>query len=391
MPSQTTKIRSIELTPVYVPFRKEVQQAMAAAEGGLGMALKADESWLGEDFVICKLLDDAGRCGIGEVFVYLPETGTSPNQIIDIIENHLEKYIIGANPFDIDEINVKMDHNVARNEVAKGLVDMACYDLMGHITGQPAYHFMGGKTVEALPLTALIPLADHSVIEELTKSALKGGYRSFRFKLGRSVHEDIAIARMMRETVGSGVRLRVDYNQAYSVSDAVASINGIEPFDIDFAEQPVNANDFLGMAAVQKNVSIPLMSHEGCFTLQDIQVLAELKAIGVVGINSERPGGVSNALKAVAFAKSRGLGVVLHNQPLGISSAMQIHLGAVSYPALGHEMELFGHVMLEDDLIVEMLDYQGAVAKVPERPGWGVTLDEEALQKYATRPTIKIG
>jgi L-alanine-DL-glutamate epimerase-like enolase superfamily enzyme len=108
------------------------------------------------------------------------------------------------------------------------------------------------------------------------------------------------------------------------------------------------------------------------------------------GSTSERPGGVSKTLKAIAFAKSRGMGVVLHNQPLGISSAMQIHLGAVSYPSLGYDMELYGHVMLEDDLISNRLDYHKGIAKVPEQPGLGVTLDEEALKKYAIQPTITI-
>jgi muconate cycloisomerase len=390
MASQTARIQRIELTPVYVPFKELIRQVMASSEGGLGMALKTDEAWLGEDFVICRLLADDGHAGLGEAFVYLPETGTSPNQIIDIIEHHLAKYLIGENPFEIARINRKMDNNVARNEVAKGLLDMACYDLMGQISGQPAYHFMGGKAVDELPLTALIGLADMGAMKAQTEFALKAGYHSFRYKLGRGIGDDMAISEMMRQTVGAEARLRVDYNQAYSPEDAIKAINAIGPFKIDVAEQPVGATDFLGMAMVQKNVNIPLMPHESCFTLQDIHTLTELKAIRVLGINSERPGGVSNALKAIEFARSRAMGIVLHNQPLGISSAMQIHLGAAAYPWLGYEMELYGHVMLEDDLIVDRLDYRGARAKVPEGPGWGVTLDEEALEKYATRPTIAI-
>lgn len=110
----------------------------------------------------------------------------------------------------------------------------------------------------------------------------------------------------------------------------------------------------------------------------------------MLGINSERPGGVTNALKALNYAKLRGLGVVLHNQPLGIASAMHIHFTAANYNSLDYATELFGQMMLEDDLIETPLDYNKGKVKVPHEPGWGVKLDEDALIKYATGPSITI-
>jgi len=69
------------------------------------------------------------------------------------------------------------------------------------------------------------------------------------------------------------------------------------------------------------------------------------------GLNSERPGGVIKAIKAFNYAKMRGLGVVLHNQPLGIASAMHIHFAAPKFPWIDYATELFGQEMLVDDLI----------------------------------------
>ena len=141
------------------------------------------------------------------------------------------------------------------------------------------------------------------------------------------------------------------------------------------------------MAYVQKRVDTPLMSHEGYSSLRDFITLVELEAVGVLGINSERPGGVTNAIKALDYAISKGLTVVLHNQPLGIASAMHIHFHAGLYYSIAHATELFGDEMMEDDLIVNPIDYSGGTAKVPEGPGWGVELDEKALQKYAIEET----
>jgi muconate cycloisomerase len=388
--AQGPKIVAIEMTPVFVPFYEFVRQAMQAGAGGLGMAIAAEEAWLGGDYVICKLIADDGSVGLGEAFVWLPETGVSPEQLIDIIKNALGNYILGESPFNVERIRHRMDANVARSDVAKGLLDMACYDLMGRVTGRPASDFMGGRVVSEIPLAALIPLMDLDTMVDLAENFHGQGMRTLRIKLGSSIQEDVRTMERMREIFGDDVHMRVDYNQAYSPPAAVRAIKAIEPFGVDFAEQPVRATDYVGMAHVQSRVDTPLIAHEGCFSLQDIVALAELGAIGAVGLNSERPGGVTNAIRAINYAEQRGMGAVIHNQTLGIASAMQAHLAAAKHHSLGHATELFGHVMMEDDLIVDLIDYSDGTATVPIGPGWGVELDEDALKKYATAPTTKV-
>ncbi len=386
-----SRIERIELTPLHVPFRSEVREAMAGSEGGLGMAIAAEQAWLGGDFALCRLVTDDGFVGIGEAFVWLPETGVSPAQLIDVIREALAPYILGGSPFDVAKIRHRMDQNVARCDVAKGLLDTACYDLMGQITGLPAHCFMGGRCEDAIPLAALIPLLPSANdMVEMAQGFAAAGTGSFRFKLGRSVEDDVRILSLARERLGPVAKIRVDYNQAYSPSEAVRAIRAIEPYGIECAEQPVGAEDHIGMVRVQSQVRVPLMAHEGCFSLLEQVDLIELGAVGVVGINTERPGGISHALQAIDYATRRGLGVVMHNQPLGIASAAQVHLAAARWPVLGHAIELFGHVMLEDDLIVEPLDYSDGRVNVPDGPGLGVELDESAVAKYATAPTTVI-
>jgi muconate cycloisomerase len=386
--SSDIRIIRIELTPVFMPFQEEVLKMMAGSEGGLGMAIAAEEAWAGGDFVLCRATAADGSVGLGEIFVWLPESGVSPAQVIDTVQHALGRYMIGESPFNIERIRHHMEINVNRCDIAKGLMDMACYDLMGNITGRPAHDFMGGRTVDQVPLAALIPLMDPDTMVSLCHMFFDEGFRTFRLKLGRSIPEDVEIVSRVREALGKDVRLRVDYNQAYSPPEAVRAIKAIEPFGIDFAEQPVAAANYTGMAHVQGQVSTPVMSHEGCFSLQDIVTLVKMGGIRVVGLNSERPGGVTGALRAITYAEMEGMGAVLHNQPLGISSAMHIHIAAARHYSLGHATELFGQVMMEDDLIVDPINYDGGTASVPTGPGWGVVLDEDALDKYASGPTI---
>jgi muconate cycloisomerase len=365
-------------------------EALKMGEGGLGMAIAAEEEWNGGEYVICKLITDEGKTGLGEAFVWLPETGVSPEQLVAAIQKSLSRYVIGESPFNVEAIRHRMDINVNRSDVAKGLIDMACYDAMGQISGRPAHDFMGGKCVDEVPLAALIGLTHPEFMVDLCRRFYQRGIRTFRLKLGRNRQEDVAMVSAVREALGPEVRLRVDYNQAYTPAEAVQAIKAIEPYGIDFVEQPVAAPNYAAMAYVQERVGIPVMAHEGCFSLQDIVTLIKLKGISVMGLNSERPGGVTNMLKAISYAEMEGLGCVLHNQTLGIASAMHIHVAAARYHALGHAIELFGHYMMEDDLIRQRLNYSNGKAKVPNGPGWGVELDEAALEKYATGPSVII-
>jgi L-alanine-DL-glutamate epimerase-like enolase superfamily enzyme len=389
MSTDFPRINAIELTPLLVPFNAVVREAMQKA-GGLGMAIPAEEDWTGGDFAICKMTDEEGNTGLGEQFVWWPETGVSPKQIILAVQEILHKYVLGQSPFAYRDIRTRMNNNVARSETAKGLLDMALWDLMGKLSKKPACDLMGGRQADTLEAGALIPLMDASAMADMAQEWQKAGYRTIRLKLGKGANADKEIVQAVRERLGTEALMRVDYNQAYCPKDALEAIKTIEPYGIELAEQPVAATDFLGMAYVQQRVDTPLMSHEGCFSLQDIETLTALGAVRIIGINSERPGGVTNALDAIDFADRHGMGVIIHNQTLGIADAMMIHLAAARYHSLSHAVELFGHVMYEDDLILEPHGFNGGQVNVPGLPGWGVRLDEAALEKYATGPTVLI-
>ncbi len=384
------KIIGIELTPLQVPYQDFVQDVVDNSEGGTGMAIPSDAIWPWE-FVICQLHSDDGSIGLGEAFVWLPETGEMAENMINLIKKVLSHYVIGANPFDVEKITQDMDNNVTHNFVTKGLIDMAIYDLMGKIKNTPACELIGGKKVDKIPLACLIPLTDIETTLKTVDTFKKLGYKTFRYKLGRNLEDDMFISEKIREFLGPDLKLRVDYNQAYTPNEAIKAINAIEKYDITVAEQPVNKNDFIGMAHVQKNVNIPLIAHEGFFSLQDFYVLVELGAIKVLAMNSERPGGVTNALKALDYADKIGMKGLIHNQCLGIASAMLIHLVTARYDSFIYDTELMGYLMLKDDLIKKKIKYSDGHARVPKGSGWGVDLDEKALEKYAIGPTLTIG
>lgn len=380
----------IDLYPLHVPFREEVRAALQGGSGKVAMSLNVDDHWLGGDFLICRMTTEGGVAGVGEAFVWLVESGVSPILMADLIRDHLARFVLGRSAFDIEAINAKFDDNVARNEMAKGVLDLALHDVAARSIGRPVHDLCGGAQLDKVPLCMVLPLASVDVICALARQGLAMGVRAFRCKLGDGLTQDVAIMSAMRELVGPDVALRVDFNQAYGPNQALAVLDAIAPYGIDFAEQPVRADDFAGMAKLQAQTRIPLMAHEGAFGLRDLHTLAEMDAVRTFGLNAERPGGMSRALRAIDYAAARGLDVVLHNQPSGIGSAVILHMHAARARNIRHATELQGHLMLEDDLILDRITYQDGFGHVPTGPGWGVDLDDAAVDRYLTHKPISV-
>ena len=383
-------ITKIELFPVHVPFKPEIRDRLQQGSGKVAMGLQVEDHWTGGDFLMCRMTSEGGVVGLGESYVWLVESAVSPKIMADTIAAHLGRFVLGRSPFDRGAIHEKLLNNVARNEFAKGLLDMALWDMAARMTGRPVHDLAGGKQCDRIPLSLVMPLTDVETIRTITTMALERGLRSFRCKLGDGKRRDVEIISAVRELIGPDAGLRVDYNQAYSPSEAVEAIAAIAPYGIDFAEQPVRADDFAGMAWVQSRTNVPLMAHEGAFGLRDIITMAEMGAVRCFGLNAERPGGMTWALQAVDYAAARGIDVVLHNQCGGVGSAMIMHLHAARAANIRHATELQGHTMLESTLVHERLDYENGSAKVPEGPGWGVTLDDAAIDRYQTDDVITL-
>ncbi|HIE18864.1 TPA: hypothetical protein EYP75_03970 [Candidatus Bathyarchaeota archaeon] len=94
------------------------------------------------------------------------------------------------------------------------------------------------------------------------KDLVKDGYKTLYIKVGIDSKQDIEAVRVIRETVGDEIEIRVDANQAWSPGAAVRIIRRIEAYDLEMVEQPVSMYDLDGMAEVRRRVSTPILSHE---------------------------------------------------------------------------------------------------------------------------------
>lgn len=384
------RVARVELFPVRVPLSSLARGAMAESDNGLGMALAAEEPWLEADFLFCRLVDGAGREGWGEAYVWLPESGASNLDLASAIEHHLAAYVLGSRPVAVQALAARFDRNVARNEMAKGLLDVACHELAARQLGCPVHDLIGGAAVDRIPLCGLVPLGSPDSVAGLCHGYQRAGYGTVRIKVGTSPEADRDVIAAVRDRCGPDLRIRVDYNQVHSAASAVRALRLLEPFGIDGAEQPLPLGDLVGMAEVARRTDIPLFLHEGFFAMGDLVALIDAGGCGVVGINGERPGGVTGALRAIDYAAARGLGTIIHNQPLGIGTATHAHIAAARFDRLGHAVELAGDVMFEEHLVTQRYQVENGEMVLPGGPGWGIEVDRDALDDHLVATPVVV-
>ena len=383
-------IVAVELFEAAVPLSTLARGAMAQSDNGLGMAIPAEEPWEIADFLLCRLVDEDGIEGWGEAYVWLPETGVSQREMAMAVRDHLARYVLGARPTDVQAIAARMDRNVARNEMAKGVLDIACHELAARQVGRPVHDLIGGAAIDRIPLCGLIPLGDPDSVAGLAAGYQRAGYGTVRIKLGTGPTADRDVIAEVRVRCGDELRIRVDYNQAYSAPTAARALALLEPFGIDAAEQPIPVGDLAAMPSLQRRTSIPLFLHEGFFSVADAVLLLDAGGAGVVGINTERPGGLTGALRMIDHASARGVGTIIHNQPLGIGTAALAHVAAARWDRLGHVPELAGDVMFEQHLTTTRYEVDHGCLVLPGGPGWGITVDRDALDDHLVAPATLV-
>ena len=371
------KIVRIDIIPVSIPFKKRAVISFA--------------KWEEAEFVITKMYTDEGIIGVGESAPWVPISRESQETIVGIASKHLGPLLIGENPFDVEKIWWKMDNAVPGNGMAKATMDLPLYDIMGKALKVPVYQLLGGKTVESFPLAGLVTLGPVDQMIQETMEWVGAGYKSVRIKTGRGVKRDEESIREIRKAIGPDVQLRVDFNQAYSPSIAIRVIKALEPYDIEFAEQPTVWHDFEGLARVTASVNTPILPHESHYSIYDAIVLDRMGAGNVCVLKAYRPGGITLAKKLATYMELRNIPMfVCCSFELAVSTAAAAHLATALHRNIRYACAMTGSMDIIDDIAEPGIKIEKGVASVFERPGYGVDLDEKRLKKYAgTTITIK--
>ena len=367
------KITKVEIIPVDIPRTKVLTLARYGNLGKGGMF----------EFVLTRIYTDEGVTGIGEVPPLPPLSPESQPVIVDVQKKWLVPGLLGMDPFETEAIWEKMDFIAPTYSMAKAAIDMALWDIKGKSLDMPVHRLMGGSKPEKIPNVGLVGIDKPEVVADVAEVFVKEGYQGIRLKIAPGCDVDCVAA--VRDAIGGNVDLRVDCNQGYRTVEAVKMIRDIEPYDIEFVEQPTVWWDFNGMAEVAMAVDTPLMAHESMYLLSDVKNLFDAGAVGVMGLKTYRPwGGLTGARRLLEMARVMNIPCMFHDDlEMSVSLAAATQIITAYKNVITHKCELSGYPeWMGDDVTTESVRFEKGYVHVPEGPGLGVELDEDKVEKY---------
>ena len=195
----------------------------------------------------------------------------------------------------------------------------------------------------------------------LEKALEVKGFPLLKIKLDRET--DLSIVRRIKESTGAAVT--VDANCAWSRDEAVEKLAELERIGIEFAEQPVAADDVEGLSYVREHTSVPIFADESCPTSADIPRVAH--AVDGIVIKLMKCGGLIDAVRMARMAKERGLRTLI-----GCMMETSLALTAAAHISpLTDYADLDSAFLLEVDPFVGMRIERGGMI-LPDGPGLGV-------------------
>jgi len=336
----------------------------------------AYNTWTSMPSVIVKLTTDEGVVGWGESVPDEGVTGETIEGVYATLSRVLLPALIGEKASNIEAWHARVGAAINGAYAAKAAIDIALFDILGQVAGQPLYELLGGDT-NLVKAPAVIGISLPEQLRESLAPYVSEGYEHFKLKLGGRVDLDTRRVAIAREFLGPEAIIKVDANQGWGSWDmALKAIRAIEPYDIELIEQPVKHHDYEGLRRVREHSPLPIMIDEGVRDLRDLLFIAKQGGMDWVNIKLMKCGGIMPALKMAALAEAAGIKVQIGSM---LESSIASFAGAHIHRALAvvRASEMVGPRYFAEDIGNFEYD-QGTVVFSP-KPGLGVVVDEEKL------------
>ena len=231
------------------------------------------------DNVLVRVEADNGLVGWGEAASAPVMTGDTLESIVSAV-HYLEPTLRGRDPADIAGALAAMDGRMYGNHGAKAAIEIALHDLAGRAAGKPVHALLGEKKRSRLPLLAVVGSGDLDGDLRDAEKKKAAGFTAYKIKVGiDAAANDAARTRAICQLLGPGLLISSDANQGYTTDQAIDYVRAVKGCGLDFFEQPVEAADLAGMAAVAAAApDIAIGADEGLHSLADIKRHHERKA-----------------------------------------------------------------------------------------------------------------
>ena len=359
------------------------------------------ETLRADRFTYLKVHTDTDVVGVGELH---PASNTSGMTVTPVAAvKYCEEYLVGKNPTEIERHWQHMFRRTvfrggADPMSAMGAVDMALWDIAGKLAGLPVHQLLGGPTREKVRVYTPVGGSSPKEVADQAREKVEQGFTAVRlFPLGpRAEFADMsytAITRTaegyvaaVREAVGPDVDIMIDVVCLLSPVEALAVGRALDPYGLYFFEDPIEPDNIGALGDLAAKLPMPVATGERHSTIYQFEEILSKKAAAFLRPDLSLAGGVTNCKKIAALAEANYVGVSPHNPLSCVLTAACVQLCAATHNIAIQEYPSDEYQQPKRDLVKEPLRREGGYLVVPDKPGLGIELNEEAFKHYPPVP-----
>ena len=350
-----------------------------------------DERILDEDnnlHTLVEVVTDEGISGVGSVF-------TSAKLIEGAIDV-FRPLVIGASAIDPSATSETLHQHTfwqgrggAVTHAISG-IDIALWDILGQVTGQPISRLLGGRHRESIKPYGSLLMAEPPEMQKRLESGLSRGFRAFKIGWGPFGRVDAtldrAIIQAAREAVGDDVELMVDAGGSdgfwpHSYKWAINTAKMLADYDVRWFEEPLRPDDLDSYIKLTEHSPVPIAGCEVLTRRQAFLPWIEKRGVDYLQPDVTKVGGISEHHRINQYADDHAILVVPHGWNTAVGLAADLQLVAAAGNA--RWVEYITPAPYIEDLLAEPIQFDSAgLIQIPEAPGLGLSWNHDAIERF---------
>lgn len=362
------KIQRIEAIPYAIPYTHPLKFAS-------GQVTTAEH-------VLIRIHSDEGLIGEADAPPRPYTYGETQDSIISIVEKVFAPELIGLDPMDRGKVHAVLNRTI-NNQVAKGALDIALWDLIGKALETPVHKLLGGYT-DSMRVSHMLGFRPaQELLDEALRFGEEYGITTFKLKVGRRpLALDIEACHVLRAGLGDDVELYLDANRGWSANEALEVLRRTEGLGLTALEEPCDAKEAMSRRRLVEQSPIPIVGDESVPTAGDVSRELLSGGSNAICIKTARSG-FTEATEILGLCTGLGVDVTMGNQiDTQIGSLATVTFGAAHEATTRRAGELSNFLDMSDDLLADPISIVGGRISVRNVPGVGAAIDEAKLARY---------
>ncbi|MDD2946201.1 MULTISPECIES: muconate/chloromuconate family cycloisomerase [unclassified Acinetobacter] len=336
-----------------------------------------------QTLVLVKITTEDGYVGWGEATTigglgYGEESPESVKVNIDTYFAPLLKTLSGLNVAQTLQVIKK---NINGNRFAKCAIQTALLDIKAQRLNLPLSEVLGGRLRNSIPVLWVLASGNtEKDIAEAQKMIEAKRHNVFKLKIGsRPVEEDVEHVLAIKKALGKDISIRVDVNRAWSELEAIKGIQLLQDGGVDLIEQPCAIDNLDAMRRLTRRFDVAIMADESLMGPHSAYQIARNNGASVFAVKVAQSGGLVEGCEVGKVAKLAGIdlyGGTMLEGPVGTIASAHVFS---TFENLAYGTELFGPLLLTENILKTPLNYQNFELEIPNGPGLGIELDENKI------------